>query len=171
MAIRVRKRGRSGWATATIIGTLLGLGIILGIIDLFIPAKLHNDDLNVPCPKCDGLTGSMQNTILNKKTGKRAPDLVITILWGFMAVLLIGGGIAMAVITWQEGDAGIIQWRYGSTIAGFGFLAFGIGLGRFGVLGVLEYIHAERIAGTIYKCSQCGHEWNDLQANKADAQE
>ena len=68
----------------------------------------------------------------------------------------------MAILTWQEGDSGIIRWQYGSTLAGIGFLSIGIGFGRFGVVGVLEYVKADRVRAPFYRCSSCKHEWPGL---------
>jgi hypothetical protein len=162
VAARSRKRNRKGWAIATVLTTFLGLGWLIGTVAYFQRPNYNESEIEVPCPECHYTKGYKEITTLDQKTGKPTLTLEKAILWGLLALITIGGGIGMAILIWVEGDEGIIQFTYGSIIAGIAILAMGIGIGRFGVMGVMEYIKADRIKTTTYICGKCGHKWNNL---------
>ena len=155
-------RGRKGWAKATYITIFIGYGWLVGIIALMQKPIRNDIDLDVECPKCQGTKGSTWTGLVDKNTGEPTFGLLLAILWAVLALVTIGGGLWMAISIWQEGDSGFIQWTYGPTIAGFAYLAIGIGIGRYGVNGVREYMAADRVTTSLYKCSGCQHQWADL---------
>lgn len=114
------------------------------------------------CPACGEAEVFTDTIAADRKTGKRMAWLP-TILWAAFAIVLIGGGLWMALSIWQQGDTGVIRWQAGSTLAGLGFLALGIGLGRFGVLAVIGYFTANRARLLTGHCLACGHEWKQWQ--------
>jgi transcription elongation factor Elf1 len=131
-------------------------------------SRLADKRESTKCPAC-GKAEVFTGTIMaDRKTGEKVV-LLNTILWAVFAIVVIGGGLWMAISIWQEGDTGVIRWRAGSTLAGLGFLALGIGFGRFGVLAVLRYLMADRAKLLIGHCLACGHEWKQWEGAELQA--
>jgi hypothetical protein len=120
------------------------------------------------CPACGEAEVFTDTVTADRKTGKKAAWLN-TILWAVFAIVLIGGGLWMAISVWQQGDTGVIRWQAGSTLAGLGFLALGISFGRFGVLKVIEYLTANRAKLLTGHCLACGHEWKQWEGAELQA--
>ncbi|CAG1013101.1 hypothetical protein ANRL4_04839 [Anaerolineae bacterium] len=80
-----------------------------------------------------------------------------------VALLIVGGALLLAINIWQEGDNGIIRWNYGSTLAGVGILALGIGLARAVALPGIGYLAADKSKMFTYRCIVCNKEWKRLE--------
>lgn len=121
----------------------------------------------IKCPAC-GETDVLADTITaDRKTGNKV-NLLVTVLWGIFAIVLIGGGLSMAILAWKEGDTGIIRWTFGSTIAGFAYLAIGISVGRYGVRPVLKYYNADRTKLFKGRCLACKYEWKQWEGEEPE---
>jgi hypothetical protein len=69
------------------------------------------------------------------------------------------GMIGMAILTWSEGDEGIIRWQWGSTIAGFGMLVIGYWFGSALIRPGIAYFQARPKRDS--RCAACGHSWEE----------
>ena len=156
------RKGRKIMGIGIIATTLLGVGWLLAIFAFFQPYKMIKDGLEKPCPQCNSKMGLTRHTTLDRQTQKPTTTTFQAFLWGIFAVILIGGSLMIAIPVWMEGDSGYIQWKYGSTLAGIGFLSFGIAFGSIGIKAVLDYKNTDRVNGVCYVCGQCKHEWAEI---------
>jgi hypothetical protein len=156
------RKGRRTMGITIIATTLLGVGWLLAIFALVQPYKMIENGLSMPCPQCGSKMGSKRLTTLDRQTQKPTTTTFEAIFWGIFAIVLIGGSLMIAISIWKEGNSGYIQWQYGSTLAGIGFFAIGIALGRIGVKAILDYRKTDRAEGTYFMCGQCKHEWAEL---------
>lgn len=180
VAERAYKKGLKTWAIITAILTPVGVGWLLAIFLALQMTKVDDPRLiaalDSPCPKCGGTQGITRTGLADRNTQAATPSRSVAITMGIWAVITIGGGLLIAISVWQGGDSWIsgsmrFEWESGSFIAGLGFLAVGIFLGRPGVTQVLQYQNADRVETTFYKCTGCKHEWNGLQAQASPAGE
>jgi hypothetical protein len=140
------------------IATLI-YGFIFAFIAFFISPKPPVTQLSEKCPRCTGQIGTEEMTKLDQHTNKRSRTFALAILWGVLGGLFIVLCLVAAISIWVEGDDGIIQWAYGSTIAGLGVTVVGFGLGGAGLRYAWEYKTTERVDGVAFSCSTCKFKW------------
>lgn len=169
LASKARKKGQKGWATATIITMFIGYGWLVGLISLTRPSR-KKITLLEKCPFCGGDRGIVESGTVNKKTGKQISSLFGVIGWGLLSVLIIGVFLLMAILAWTKTDNLIIQWTFGSTLAGIGYLSVGIIFGRFPAMKVLEYLRADRVITEVFRCNICKKKWSEYYHNKGPGQ-
>ena len=157
------QKGRIGWGIATIATTFLGWGWLVGMIAFVLPAKFSKVKSEVKCPACGSMKSASYNGLVDKKTESLTPSLVEAIVWALYALFFIGGILWVAILIWEGGDTGIVQWQFGSILAGLALFAFGFSFGLMGVVKVLAYIGADQVRTPIYKCNGCGKQWYQLQ--------
>lgn len=166
-AHRLFRRGQSKHAWATLLTIPVGLGWLVGIYALTRPTG-EPVLLDEPCPSCQGDRALQAAVTLDAGTGERTPLLVGALAALLIGLAIIGGGVAMGIITWSGGDDGIIQWRYGSKVAGASFMLLGFGFGvpviRYGA----AYFAADRVIGTLNRCVGCGNVWTALPGAPAE---
>lgn len=157
-AYRLFRRGRSRHAWATVLTIPVGLGWLVGVYGLTRPGG-EPALLEDPCPSCGGGEALQSAVTVDARTGERAPLLIAALVAIVAGLAVVGGGAAVGIMTWIEGDGGIIEWRYGSKAAGAAFLllglSFGLPLVRYGA----AYFAAERVVGTLNRCVACGNTW------------
>jgi len=160
---KARKKGRKGWATATLITMFIGYGWLTGLIALLLPSK---KTVTFPegCPYCNHDHGTAIQVMVDKHTGEKLPSKLGTILMGIAAVIWFGLCTAMSVLAWMEGDNGIIQFYAGSTIAGLAYLAMGISGASYLARKVTAFLKADRELTEVYNCSGCNRKWNKYSA-------
>ena len=158
-ASKARKKGRKGWALATLITMFVAYGWLIGLIALLLPAK-ENVTFPEGCPYCHHDQGIATRVMVDKRTGEKLPSMLATILMGIAAIIWFGGCTALAILAWMEGDDGIIQFAAGSTIAGLAYLAMGISGAAYLVRRVMAFIKADREMTEMYYCPGCNRKWN-----------
>ncbi len=140
------------------IATLI-YGFIFAIIAFCISPKPPVTQLSEKCPRCTGQVGTEVLTQLDEHTNKRSRTLALAILWSVLGGIFLVMCIALAIGVWVEGDDGIIQWAYGSTIAGLAVMAVGFGIGGTGLRYAWEYRTTKRVDGVAFGCSTCKFKW------------
>lgn len=118
--------------------------------------------LDRPCPSCTGNEAMQAAVTVDARTGERTPLLIGAVAAIVVGLAIIGGGVAMGIVTWVEGDEGIIEWRYGSKVAGAAFVLIGLSFGMPVIRYGLAYFAAERVTGTLNRCVGCGNTWTVL---------
>ena len=158
-ASKARKRGRKGWALATLITMFVGYGWLIGLIALLLPSK---ESITFPegCPYCHYDHGTATRVMVDKRTGEKLPSLLFTILMGIAGVLWFGGCTTMAILAWMTGDDSVIQFYAGSTIAGLAYLSIGIVGGSYLARKVIAFIKADKELTELYYCPGCNRKWN-----------
>jgi hypothetical protein len=134
-------------------------GFIFAIIAFFISPKPPVTQISEKCPRCTGQLGTEEQTKLDQHTNKRSRTLALAILWSVLGGLFLVICLVLAIGIWIEGDGGIIEWAYGSTIAGMGVMVVGFGLGGTGLRYAWEYKTTERVDGVAFSCSMCKFKW------------
>ncbi len=134
-------------------------GFIFAIIAFCISPKPPITQLSEKCPRCTGQLGTEEMTKLDQHTHKRSRTLALAILWGVLGGLFLVMCLILAIGIWIEGDGGIIEWAYGSTIAGLGVMVAGLGLGGTGLRYAWEYKSTERVDGVAFSCTMCKFKW------------
>lgn len=160
------KKGRTGWAKVIIITMFLGVGWIVAIYAFIIPPKFPESDLDETCPSCGGVKGSSQTALVDRNTGEPVMGQLGALILGALGLAIIAGALALAISVWQGGNDGIIRWNYGSTLAGFGFLALGLGLGSTLVSPAFQAFQADRAKTILYRCAVCSTQWNEFSREK-----
>jgi formylglycine-generating enzyme required for sulfatase activity/phage FluMu protein Com len=138
---------------------VIGYGFIFAIVAFFISKAPPVRQISEKCPRCRGQMGTEEPVKLERGTNSKRVSLAYTIL-----AVVLGGLVGLfllvfAVTTWAEGDDGIIQWVYGSTIAGAGMLVIGFAFIGWGVEAVTRYRKADLVPGVKFKCSLCNFKW------------
>jgi ssDNA-binding Zn-finger/Zn-ribbon topoisomerase 1 len=109
------------------------------------------------CPQC-----GKQEVFSNEYKANIDTQKPISAIFSW-AGLLLGvffgvGAVIMAIVTWTGGDDGFIQWQYGSTIAGLGFLAMSYFLGGGLIREGLKIFRAKLKRD--YDCAACRNSWS-----------
>ena len=112
--------------------------------------------------------GTAANVTVDARTGERTPLLIgaIAALVAGLAIIVVG--VALAISTWVEGDDGIIQWDYGSNVAGAAFLLLGLSFGAPVIKYGAVYFAADRVTGTLNRCASCGNAWTAMPGDAID---
>jgi hypothetical protein len=169
-AYRLFRRGQSKHAWATVLTIPVGLAWLVGIHGLTRPVG-EPVPLENGCPSCGGRQALQAAVTVDARTGERTPLLIGALVAIVAGLALIGGGIAMGIMTWIEGDGGIIEWRYGSKVAGTAFVLIGLSLGMPVIRHGIAYFAADRVVGTLNRCVACGNAWTVLPAAPAERRE
>ena len=97
MALRVRKKGYSGWAWATGISALFGIGLIVGGIALIVARKEVGPETK--CPQCGKLAHPVGAIMVNRETGEevKTPILGVLALVCGIALNIFAGWMAVSL--------------------------------------------------------------------------
>jgi drug/metabolite transporter (DMT)-like permease len=117
-----------------------------------------------PCIHCGKPDVLVKTSTVDRKTkaelvGGQFSSLVVS----GIALLIVVGALLFALDVWRTGNSGIIRWTYGSTVAGLGILALGLGLARAIAVAPYRYFTADRAAMFTYMCIACGQDWKRLE--------
>lgn len=150
------KKGRQGWAIATIVSIFVGMGWLVGVIALMVPAKPREGELKVPCPKCAGTEGFTKTTTVDRETGK--PVQGMSLFWGF-ASLAIGGVLVWLGLSLWANPIRVPAGTSMNISSPLYYLGFGVLFLSGGIPTIINFLRADKVKLFTYKCGACGHQW------------
>jgi hypothetical protein len=162
IAWRVGRKGYKGWAWATGILTLFGIGLIVGGIALVVSRRELGPDIE--CPQCGQIARPVGASTLNKETGEeiKTPILGILAVIGGIALIALAGW--MAVGSWLDPLPSSINANLCSSIGLM--IMFGGSLAGWGGR-TLAQRGVDDVQMVKYKCSACSYRWTQRQDQEA----
>jgi hypothetical protein len=155
MAWRAYRRGYPGWAWATGVSALFGIGLIVGGIALVMARKEVGP--KVECPECGELARAVGSITLNRETGEevKTPILGVLALIGGIALDVFAGWLAVSLVLNPLPS----NVNVGSPCTTVGF-AFAIGSSMAGWGGkTLAQRKVDKLKNIKYRCRACKHRW------------
>jgi hypothetical protein len=150
------KKGRQGWAIATIVSIFVGMGWLVGVIALMVPAKLEEGELEVQCPKCADSKGFTKTLTVDRETGEeiKSPLLGVPAVIGGVAICAFGGWLAVSLLTTPLPQGANVGSPYLPVLFLFGL---GGALLSWGSKTLAK--QKAKVKLFAYTCSACGHQW------------
>ena len=152
------RKGRKGWAIATIVSIFLLLGPFLGIVAILIPPRPRESEGFV-CPVCQHDSLEARNVTIDRKGGERLTHWV----WGGLGLLI--GAFLLALGTWLV--VGLLTRPLPSNVS-ISFVAvlfpfsFGYAILRASLIELRRWKNADQVSTKHYKCRLCKHQWLDF---------
>lgn len=155
LAWRAWRNGFRGWAWATGIATLFGLGLPVGLVALIVARKPSGPQ--VECPQCGELSRAVGSVTLERETGEQvgSPILGILALVGGIALCIFAVWMAVALVV----DPLPSNISVGSPGVVIGLaISIGASMAGWGLRAILQ-LGVDKIRVAKYKCPACKHQW------------